>query len=102
MKPCFSFFVALAFVLSIARPGYTTETSAKTPPGEIISHDGRVGIGTEIPAATLDVYKGELKIGSSGVACTKDLVGMMRFAADQLQVCNSHGWQSLALAPKAQ
>jgi hypothetical protein len=96
MKPRFSFFIGLVFVMCIVQPGRAAEPSEKTRAGQINSIDGRVGIGTEKPAATLDVYKGEIRIGSSGVACTKDLVGMMRFAADQLQVCNSRGWQSLA------
>ena len=96
MKPCFSFLIAIAFVMCIAQPGRAAAPSAKTPAGEITSEDGRVGIGTEKPAATHDVYKGEIRIGSSGAACTKDLASVIRFAADQLQVCNSHGWQSLA------
>jgi hypothetical protein len=96
MKFRFSFFIVLAFVICISQPGGAAAPATKTPAGEITSEDGRVGIGTAKPAATLDVYKGEIKIGSSGAACTRDLVGMMRFAADQLQVCNSHGWQSLA------
>jgi hypothetical protein len=93
---CISFFIAVAFVVCIGQPGEAAEPSEKTPAGEITSHDGHVGIGTEAPVATLDVYKGEIKIGSSGAACTKELAGMIRFAANQLQVCNSHGWQSLA------
>ena len=96
MKPCFSFFIVLALVMCNAQPGRAAAPAGKTPPGEITSEDGRVGIGTAKPAATLDVYKGEIRIGSSGAACTKDVVGMIRFAADQLQVCNSRGWQSLA------
>jgi hypothetical protein len=31
----------------------------------------RVGIGTAAPVATPDVYKGEVKVGSSGTACTE-------------------------------
>jgi hypothetical protein len=102
MRLCFLVLIAFAFVLCIGKPGYSAVPVGKTPPGEIISHDDRVGIGTETPAARLDVYNGEIKVGSSGAACTKDLVGMIRFAADKLQVCNSHGWQSLAVAAPKQ
>jgi hypothetical protein len=101
MKPYLPFFIGMTLLICAHQPGNAAEVDNKTPAGEIISHDGRVGVGTETPAATLDVYKGEIKIGSSGAACTKDLAGMVRFAADQLQVCNSHGWQSLpAQMPK--
>jgi hypothetical protein len=101
MKPRFLFFIAMAFVICTCQPGQAAEPSDKTPAGEITSEDGRVGIGTVRPAATLDVYKGEIKVGSSGASCTKELAGTIRFAGDQLQVCNSYGWQSLAaVAPK--
>ena len=102
MKSIRSFVIAFTFIICNDLPGLAAEPVQTTPPGEIISHNGGVGIGTETPVARLDVYKGEIKIGSSGAACAKELVGMVRFADDQLQVCNSRGWRSLALAPKAQ
>ena len=101
MKFSFLFFIVLALVLCIGQPGQASDSGKTTPPGEITSEDGRVGIGTATPAATLDVYKGEIKIGSSGAACTKELAGMIRFADDQLQVCNSHGWQSVTVGVPA-
>jgi hypothetical protein len=66
--------------------------------GQIMSDGriGRVGIGTREPAATLEVYQGEIKLGSTGASCTKALAGAIRFADDQLWVCNSYGWRPLA------
>lgn len=101
MKLCSVFFIAIALVICTLQPGEAAGPGNKTPAGQIDSVDGRVGIGTETPAATLDVYKGEIKVGSSGAACTRELAGMIRFAADQLQVCNSDGWQPLAVGVPA-
>lgn len=81
-----------------AEPVAGAQSPANDFAGQIMSNGktGRVGIGTKEPAATLDVYQGEIKIGSTGAACTKALVGTIRFAADQLQICNSQGWRALA------
>jgi len=67
--------------------------------GQIISGvDGRrVGIGTMTPAATLDVYQGEVKIGSTGAPCTKELVGALRSADSRLQFCDGAGWRNVSL-----
>ena len=71
--------------------------------GQILSNGktGRVGISTREPAATLDVYQGEIKLGSTGAACTKALTGAIRFADDQLWVCNSYGWRPLVTGAPA-
>jgi hypothetical protein len=58
---------------------------------------GRVGVGTTMPQATLDVYQGEVKIGSSGAACTKGLVGALRSAGNKLQFCDGAGWRNVSL-----
>jgi len=67
--------------------------------GQILSNGktGRVGIGTREPAATLDVYQGEVKIGSTGAACTKALAGAIRYAAATLQLCDGAGWRNVSL-----
>jgi hypothetical protein len=96
VKHCVSLSVGLAVVVLIGHLASAAELASNPDAGRIASDDGRVGIGTGKPAATLDVYKGEIKIGSSGAACTKELAGMIRYADDQLQVCNSRGWQLLA------
>jgi hypothetical protein len=67
--------------------------------GMIISGvDGkRVGIGTREPAATLDVYQGEVKIGSTGAPCTKALAGAIRYSDAGLQLCDGAGWRNVSL-----
>ena len=61
-------------------------------------YDGkRVGIGTMQPAATLDVYHGELKIGSTGAACTAELAGALRSADNKLQFCDGAAWRNVSL-----
>jgi hypothetical protein len=70
--------------------------------GQIISGvDGsRVGIGTKEPAATLDVYQGEIKMGSSGAPCTKELAGTLRSANSKLQFCDGAAWRNVSLDKK--
>lgn len=63
---------------------------------------GRVGIGTTEPLTTLDVSRGEVKVGSTGAPCTATLAGAIRFADDQLQVCNSHGWRPITVGTPPQ
>jgi len=67
--------------------------------GQILSSGktGRVGIGTREPAATLDVYQGEVKIGSTGAPCTKALAGAIRYADTKLQLCDGTGWRNVSL-----
>ena len=67
--------------------------------GQIISGvDGCcVGIGTLKPQATVDVYRGELKFGSSGVACTNVNPGSLRYADKHLQLCDGTSWRNVSL-----
>jgi hypothetical protein len=97
---------AFPILVLAAPPSFADTAASATPParaandfaGQIMSNGipGRVGIGTKLPAATLEVYRGEIKLGSTGAACTKELVGTIRFAEDQLWGCNSYGWRPLA------
>jgi hypothetical protein len=67
--------------------------------GQILSNGktGRVGIGTREPAATLDVYQGEIKLGSTGAPCTAALAGTLRYANTKLQLCDGGGWRNVSL-----
>jgi hypothetical protein len=104
VKRCVFCILFLVSVLFIALPAHADESVSvgTTSPandfaGQIMSgYHGRVGIGTKDPAATLDVYQGEVKVGSTGAPCTKENAGAIRFTDDQLQVCNSRGWRALA------
>jgi hypothetical protein len=58
---------------------------------------GRVGIGTAEPLATLDVSEGEIKLGSTGVACGAGLAGTLRYAEKRLQFCDGAGWRNVSL-----
>jgi hypothetical protein len=52
--------------------------SAKQPVGIFTYEDDEkilAGIGTTKPLATLDVSRGEIKVGSTGTACTNELAG---------------------------
>ncbi|MGX1320753.1 putative membrane protein [Bradyrhizobium sp. USDA 377] len=56
-----------------------------------------VGIGTASPNANLDVYQGELKVGSSGVGCSGRNEGSLRYAGKHLQLCDGTGWRNVSL-----
>jgi hypothetical protein len=58
---------------------------------------GRVGVGTMTPQATLDVYQGEIKIGSTGAACSAQLAGALRSADNKLQFCDGASWRNVSL-----
>jgi len=98
VQHCVSVFLCL--VVLCAAPAVLAEKSATNEwAGQIISgYQGkRVGIGTSQPAATLDVYQGEIKIGSTGSACTAEIAGAMRSENAHLQFCDGAGWRNVSL-----
>jgi hypothetical protein len=73
---------------------------AKQPIGIFTDDDGTrivVGVGTTKPLATLDVSRGEIKVGSTGAACTKEIAGTLRSANSKLQFCDGAGWRNVSL-----
>jgi hypothetical protein len=86
------FFFLLIFLLSIApsvRADDVTKKPAKQPIGMFTWDDGDtvlVGIGTTKPLTTLDVTRGEVKIGSTGAPCTTKLAGTLRSTDAKLQL----------------
>jgi len=61
----------------------------------VVSPLSEVGIGTVTPAAKLDVA-GEVKVGSTSVACTLANAGAIRFASGQFFGCDGTTWHGLA------
>ena len=98
MQRCVSVFLFLA-VLWAVHPAAADPSPPNSFAGQVISDakTGRVGIGTADPTATLDVYKGEIKIGSTGAACTAQLAGAMRSADTRLQYCDGASWRNVSL-----
>jgi hypothetical protein len=56
-----------------------------------------VGIGTTRPLATLDVSRGEVKLGSTGAPCSAALAGTLRYAFAKLQFCDGADWRNVSL-----
>jgi hypothetical protein len=59
---------------------------------------GHIGIGTQAPASAVDAGPGEVKVGSSGAACTPAIEGAIRYADKKLQFCDGEGWRSVSTA----
>jgi hypothetical protein len=111
VKRCFFCFFLCAWLIVAAGPLFAETASPSSAQiqaapqplpdfgGQIISgYEGkRIGIGTREPAATLDVYKGEIKIGSTGAACTKALDGALRAENSKLQFCDGANWRNVSL-----
>ena len=95
----FFFTVGVALADEAVGPVAGAPRPASDFAGQILSSGktGRVGIGTREPAATLDVYQGEVKIGSTGAPCTKALAGAIRYADTKLQLCDGAGWRNVSL-----
>ena len=98
MKRYVPVFVCL-FVLCAASAALADHSATNSDAGQIISgyQGNRVGIGTSQPAATLDVYHGEIKIGSTGAACTAEIAGALRSDKTHLQFCDGVGWRNVSL-----
>jgi hypothetical protein len=99
VKRCVSCLFFIAIILCVGNPARADQSSTNDFAGQILSDGkiGRVGIGTTEPAATLDVYQGEMKIGSTGAACTKELAGALRSVENRLQFCDGAGWRNVSL-----
>jgi hypothetical protein len=101
IKRCVPILV-LGLLLCVQHPAKADPGSTKPLndfAGQIMAdgRTGRVGIGTREPSATLDVYQGEVKIGSTGAACTKGLTGALRAIGSKLQFCDGAGWRNVSL-----
>jgi hypothetical protein len=85
-------FVAIISLVLFLCPAvsFAAQSQTNSFAGQILSNNatGRVGIGTTVPAATLDVYQGEIKIGSTGAACNASLSGALRSAGATLHRMN--------------
>jgi hypothetical protein len=112
VKPFVCSFLLLALFVIAASPPASAATAREKnaaaskhqaapakPLGVFTDPNGNTGIGTAQPLATLDV-PGEVKLGSTGAACTPQLAGTVRFEHDQLSVCNSRGWQPLTTSAR--
>ena len=57
--------------------------------------EGKIGIGTPIPLATLDV-RGGVKVGDDPDTCDASKAGTMRYNSGVIQYCNDSGeWQGM-------
>jgi hypothetical protein len=94
-------FLVSALALIILHPALADNAkAAKQPVGVFTSDDGTTvlaGIGTTKPLATLDVSRGEVKIGSTGAPCTAQIAGAIRYADSHLQLCDGTGWRNVSL-----
>lgn len=57
----------------------------------VIRNSGNIGIGTQNPQSKLDVA-GEVRISSTGVACSSSLAGGIRYVSGAMQYCNGTSW----------
>jgi hypothetical protein len=95
VQRCVFVFLGLA-VLCAANPTFAEDGPTNRP----VLQDGktgRVGIGTGSPQATLDVYRGEIKIGSTGEPCVSVLAGTLRYSINKLQLCDGTSWRNVSL-----
>jgi hypothetical protein len=95
VKRCVSVFFCFSLFFT-AHPAFADDGPTNRP----VLQDGktgRVGIGTAVPQTALDVYQGEIKIGSSGAACTTEIAGALRSENEHLQFCDGAGWRNVSL-----
>jgi hypothetical protein len=92
------FAFACLVVICAAPVARADQSPTNSSAGQIISDGkGRVGVGTATPLATLDVYRGEIKIGSTGEPCVSGLAGTLRYAINKLQLCDGTNWRNVSL-----
>jgi hypothetical protein len=97
VRRCVSILLFLS-VLCAVSPAAAEQSPPNSVAGQVISDGkGRVGIGTATPQATLDVYQGEIKIGSSGEPCVSVLAGTLRYSINKLQLCDGTSWRNVSL-----
>jgi hypothetical protein len=95
--------LVFASILCVATPAWADQTAAdakRQPIGIYTNDDGEqivVGVGTTKPLTTLDVSRGEVKLGSTGATCTAVLAGAIRYAQAKLQFCDGEGWRNVSL-----
>jgi hypothetical protein len=100
VKRCVLFLLLILSGPSIGRADDVAGKLAQRPIGVFTNDDGKtivVGIGTTKPLATLDVSRGEIKLGSTGTPCTHTLAGTLRYAASRLQFCDGRQWRNVSL-----
>lgn len=72
--------VLLVFPVHASSTFYTNSTT------------GNVGVGTTTPQSLLQVYGGEVQVGSSAAACSATNAGALRYASGSAYVCDSSAW----------
>ena len=79
---------------------YAVKVSSSDGTGSllVVQQDGNVGIGTTAPAASLDIA-GEVKIGSTTLACSITRAGVLRWTNGHISVCNGTDWRQLDNQP---
>jgi hypothetical protein len=98
VKRCASFLWLLPVLCAAPRTG-----ADQSPPDKFagqVTTDSKiepVGIGTVTLQATVDVYKGEIKIGSTGATCIAEFAGALRSDSAHLQVHDGAGWRNVSL-----
>ena len=98
MTRCDFYVLAVVLVLCVQLPARADQPPANDIAGQVVTgYEGRVGIGTREPAATLDVYHGEVKLGSTGAPCSRELAGALRSTDSKLQFCDGASWRNVSL-----
>jgi hypothetical protein len=103
VQRCVSCILVLAVIFCINRQALADDVTGKAgrqPVGVFSDDNGQrilVGLGTTAPLATLDVSLGEVKIGSTGTQCKKELGGTLRYTNSKLQLCDGASWRNVSL-----
>jgi len=62
-----------------------------------ITNTGEVGIGTNNPAAMLEVVGG-IKVGNDASTCSSSNAGTIRYNSGNIEYCDGSSWQQLAIS----